>query len=180
MYGIVNQAIKGLVTENYGKSVWQEVKVRSGVKAPNFMSRQSYDDNVTFELAIVTSEVLETPINKVLFLLGEYWILKTGLQYYGLLMQDEGNNLKDFLVNLPNFNNRIRVMYPNISPPEFKIKEIGDKNIELHYYSTREGLTDFMHGLISGMGKMYNEIPNIHLKNSRSNGLDHDEFTINW
>jgi len=71
-------------------------------------------------------------------------------------------------------------MYPNISPPEFKIMAHEDRKIELHYYSTREGLKDFMHGLISGIAKMYNEIAKIELKKSRADGIDHDEFLIAW
>jgi hypothetical protein len=180
MYGIVNKAIEGLVTENYGEEVWNKIKIKSEVNVSNFISNESYDDSVTYKLAIAASEVLETPVNNVLFKFGEYWILRTGLQYYGLLMQSGGNNLRDFLINLPNFHSRVMFMYPNITPPEFKIIELGNHQIELHYYSSREGLTDFMHGLISGMGKMYKESPVISLKNSRANGIDHDEFLINW
>ena len=72
------------------------------------------------------------------------------------------------------------LMYPNITPPEFKILEIGVNEIELHYYSTRNGLTDFMHGLISGMGKMYNQNIEIQLVNTKSSNFDHDEFLIKW
>jgi len=180
MYGIVNKAIEGLVTENYGPDVWQKVKIKSEVNVSNFVSNESYDDSVTYKLAVAASEVLEAPVHQILFLFGEYWILKTGLQHYGSLMQAGGSNLGEFLLNLPNFHSRVMLLYPNITPPEFKISVLGDRNIELHYYSTREGLTDFMHGLISGMGKMYNENPTITLKNSRANGLDHDEFSITW
>jgi hypothetical protein len=180
MYGIVNKAIEGLVTENYGEAVWQKVKLRSEVNVSNFVSNESYDDSITYKLAVAASEVLEVPLYQVLFLFGEYWILKTGLQHYGSLMQAGGNNLQEFLINLPNFHSRVMLMYPNISPPEFKIMAHEDRKIELHYYSTREGLKDFMHGLISGMAKMYNEIAKIELKKSRADGIDHDEFLIAW
>lgn len=180
MYGIVNKAIEGLVTENFGEAVWQKVRINSGIEFDNFISNNSYHDDVTYKLAISASEVLGAPLSQVLFLFGEYWILNTGLQHYGSLMHSGGANLKEFLFNLPNFHSRVMLMFPNITPPEFKVVENSADTLELHYYSTREGLTDFMHGLISGLGKMYKEEITITLKDSRASGLDHDEFLIQW
>ncbi|MBY0426926.1 MAG: heme NO-binding domain-containing protein [Cytophagales bacterium] len=180
MYGIVNKAIEGLVTENYGEAVWQKVKIKSEVNVPTFVSNESYDDSVTYKLATAASDVLAVPLHQVLFLFGEYWILKTGLQHYGSLMQAGGTNFREFMINLPNFHSRVMLMYPNIAPPEFKIVDHGENRMEIHYYSTREGLTDFMHGLISGLAKMYDVHPQITLIGSRSTGLDHDEFLVTW
>ncbi|MEY3417710.1 MAG: hypothetical protein RL060_1822 [Bacteroidota bacterium] len=180
MYGIINKAIEGLVTDNYGEAVWQQMKLKSAAKVTNLIASESYDDMETYQMAVVASEILETPVQQVLFNFGERWITMAGIQYYGLLMQAERNDLGEFLVNLPAFHNRVMIMYPNISPPEFKIIVSGDRKVELHNYSTREGLTDFMNGLIAGMGKLYHENPVIQLKNGRTNGLDHEEIIINW
>jgi len=180
MYGIVNKAVEGLVTENFGSEAWLKIKAKSEVNINNFISNESYDDSVTFKLAIAASEVLEIPLKDVLFKFGEYWILSTGVKHYGALMQSGGSNFKEFLVNLPNFHSRVMLMYPNITPPEFKIVEIAETELALHYYSTRNGLTDFMHGLISGMGKMYYQPIDIQLVNTKSSDFDHDEFLIKW
>jgi hypothetical protein len=175
MYGVINKAIEGLVTDNYGEAVWQQMKLKSATKVANFIASEPYDDMETYQMAKVASEIQE-----VFFNFGERWITMAGIQYYALLMQAEGNDLGEFLVNLPAFHHRVMIMYPNISPPEFKIVVAGVRKVELHYYSTREGLTDFMNGLIAGMAKLYHENPIIQLKNARSNGLDHEEFIINW
>jgi len=70
MYGIVNKAIEGLVTENYGEAVWQKVKVRSEINVSNFVSNESYDDSITYKLAVAASDVLEVLLYQVLFLFG--------------------------------------------------------------------------------------------------------------
>jgi hypothetical protein len=41
MYGIVNQAIQGLVVENYGQEKWDEILKRSGISETHFISNDS-------------------------------------------------------------------------------------------------------------------------------------------
>ncbi|MDX2188859.1 MAG: heme NO-binding domain-containing protein [Bacteroidota bacterium] len=180
MYGIVNKAIQGLVIEKFGEEAWENIKIKSGINISTFISNDPYDDSVTYKLAGAAADVLQMKVEEVLFAFGEYWILKTGKEHYGSIMKAGGRNLKEFFKNLPNFHSRVMLMYPNITPPEFKIVDRMDGSIELHYYSKREGLIDFMAGLISGLGKMFEEeIEIVKLKN-RSHGLDHDEFHIIW
>jgi hypothetical protein len=58
-------------------------------------------------------------IGAVLIAFGEWWVMKTSEKYPGL-MNSGGINLKEFLVNLPVFHNRIMLIYPKLTPPEFK------------------------------------------------------------
>ena len=30
MYGLVNQGIQGLITENYGSAIWEKIKAKAG------------------------------------------------------------------------------------------------------------------------------------------------------
>ena len=61
MYGIVNKAIQGLVTEQFGEQVWNKVKESSGVNIDTFLSSESYPDETTYKLAGAASEVLNIP-----------------------------------------------------------------------------------------------------------------------
>lgn len=180
MYGIVNKAIHGLVTENFGDEAWQKIKEKSGIKIDNFLSNEPYDDSVTYSLAGAASEVLEMPLSDVLKAFGEYWILKTGMQNYGSLMEAGGDNLKEFLENLPNFHSRVMLMFPDLQPPEFRVSDVKEKDLKLHYYSHRQGLQDFVIGLVSGLGKMYNTEVDIKLIASRDDGADHETYHIKW
>ncbi len=180
MYGIVNKAIQGLVTENFGEENWLLIKQKSGVTEDSFLSNEPYPDDVTYKLAGAASEVLNLSIDQVLSAFGEYWVLKTGLEHYGSLMRSGGNNFKEFLINLPNFHSRVMLIYPNLTPPEFKITGILDSALELHYFSERAGLKHFMYGLILGLGKMYEVTPKITLIQDRDNGDDHEVFLVEW
>lgn len=180
MYGIVNKAIEDLVKVNFGEDIWEAVKKRSGVEVDYFLSNEPYDDDITYKLAGAVSEEMNMSIGKVFEAFGEWWILKTGLEKYGGLMQAGGKNLREFLVNLPLFHNRIMLMYPKLTPPEFKISDIEESSVHVHYFSKREGLQEFVRGLLSGLGKMYETPVEITLLETRDTGSHHEIFKVNW
>ncbi|WP_407523036.1 heme NO-binding domain-containing protein [Lacibacter sp. MH-610] len=180
MYGIVNKAIEELVKENYGIEVWERIKKRSNISVDFFISNETYDDRITYELAGAVADELKTDLSEVLISFGEYWVLKTGRQKYGALLEAGGSTLKEFLCNLPNFHNRIMLMYTHLTPPEFMVSDVADRSLHVHYYSKREGLQDFVRGLLQGLGKMYNTPVTIELLQSRDEQADHEIFKVNW
>lgn len=95
-------------------------------------------------------------------------------------MQSGGSSLKEFLINLPAFHNRVMLIYPKLTPPEFKISHIEEKSIQVHYFSKREGLQQFVRGLLQGLGKMYQVNTAIELLESREGGSSHEVFKVSW
>ena len=180
MYGIVNKAIQDLITEKFGAAEWEAVKEKSGIDIDFFLSNEPYDDAVTYQLATAAAEVLQISVADVLFAFGEWWILKTGKEKYGGMMQAGGSNLREFLINLPLFHNRIMLMYPKLTPPEFRVSDVTDHSIQVHYFSKREGLQEFVRGLLSGLAIMYEVKVTIELLQSRNEGNSHEIFSVSW
>ncbi len=180
MYGIVNKAIEDLVIANFGEEKWEAIKDRSGIDIDFFISSEPYDDDVTFKLAIAVSQEMQMTVEEVLIAFGEWWVIKTTSEKYTGLMQSGGNNLKEFLLNLPNFHNRVMLIYPKLTPPEFKVSDETENSIQLHYFSKRQGLQEFVRGLIQGLGKMYNTPVVIKLMQTRNEGSSHEIFKISW
>lgn len=180
MYGIVNKAIEELVVENFGQQKWEEVKECSGVDIDYFISNEPYDDEITFKLAMAVAEVMSLSISDVLRSFGEWWVLRTGKQKYSGMMEAGGSNLMEFLQNLPQFHNRVILIYPRLTPPEFSTSHIEDSSIWIHYRSKREGLQEFVFGLLSGLSKMYETPSTIELIQSRNSGSDHEIFKVSW
>lgn len=180
MYGIVNKAIEDLVIANFGEEKWEAIKDRSGVDIDFFISSEPYDDDVTFKLAVAVSEEMNMTVSDVLIAFGEWWVIKTTSEKYPGLMDSGGDNLRDFLVNLPNFHNRVMLIYPKLTPPEFKVSDIHENGLSLHYFSKREGLQEFVRGLIQGLGKMFNTPLSLELIQTRDDGSSHEIFKINW
>lgn len=180
MYGIVNKAIEELVIANFGEEKWEAVKVRSGIDIDFFISSEPYDDDITYKLAQAVSEEMNMTLSAVLIAFGEWWVVKTTKEKYGGLMEAGGDDLREFLINLPLFHNRVMLIYPKLTPPEFKVSDITENSINLHYLSKREGLQDFVRGLIQGLGIMYNTSVTINLIQTRDEGSSHEIFNIKW
>ena len=180
MYGIVNKSIEELVIYNFGINKWEIIKQKSGIDVDFFISNDPYDDAITYKLAAAIAEEMNIPLSQVLEIFGEWWIIKTGKEKYGSLLEAGGKNLKEFLINLPNFHNRIMLMYPKLTPPEFSVSDIKENSLNLHYFSKRQGLQDFVKGLLIGLGKLYQSPVNLELIQSRDEGKSHEIFNVNW
>lgn len=180
MYGIVNKAIQDLVIANFGTEKWEAILETSGIEEDFFISSEAYDDDITFKLAGAVSHEMKMPIEDVLVAFGEWWVLKTTKEKYSGLMESGGSSLKEFLVNLPVFHNRVMLIYPKLTPPEFKVSEVSENSLNLHYFSQREGLQEFVRGIIQGLAKSFNTPTNIELLQTRNFGDSHEIFKISW
>ncbi len=180
MYGIVNKSIEELVVANYGQEKWEDIKVKSNINIEYFISSESYDDDITFTLAGTIANELRVTTDDVLRLFGEWWILHTGKNHYGYMLESGGDNFITFMLNLPAFHNRVMMMYPKLTPPEFKISHVEERSLHLHYFSKRKGLTAFVYGLMSGLGKFFNtEVTTEHLESIPSEST-HEIIKVTW
>lgn len=180
MYGIVNKAIQDLVTINFGAKTWETIKEKSDIDVDYFLSNTPYDDEITYKLATTAAEVLGISVSEVLIVFGEFWIMNTGKEKYSALMESGGNNLREFLINLPNFHNRVMFIYPNLTPPEFRVSYIEENSIHVHYISKREGLQDFVKGLLQGLGKFFDVPVTVEMLEDRNQGHDHEVYKVTW
>jgi len=180
MYGMVNNAVEQLIIAEHGEACWDRVRSLAGVEDEVFVSNQSYPDKITYDLMMAASQVLEVPAENILIRFGEWWVLKTAQEGYGALIKATGTNLKDFLLNMPNFHTRVKMMLPDLSPPSFTCFEKSDTSVELHYMSKREGLAPFVKGLLSGLAQMFNTTAEVEHVAQKTCGDDHDIFLVKW
>jgi hypothetical protein len=180
MYGIINQALESLTVERWGADAWKQICEDCGITDSEFVSMECYRDEITYSLVGAASNRFNIDAGELLRLFGHHWVLRTGTERYGSLMKSGGANLKEFLVNLPSFHNRITLMYPKITPPEFAVSDVADDSLKLHYYSTRPGLTSFVVGLVEGLGKMFSVDVMVEVVDRSTAKLDHDVFQVTW
>lgn len=180
MYGLINKSIEELVKEKFSEKIWLQILEKSNIEQDFFISSEAYDDSVTYKLVGAISELTGLSVSDVLLTFGEWWVLRTSKEKYGSLMEAGGKNLKEFLVNLPVFHNRVMLIYPKLTPPEFKVSHIEKNSIYVHYFSKREGLQDFVKGLLLGLGKMYETPVNVELLESRDAGQPNEIFKVSW
>ena len=180
MYGLVNKAIKDLVTENHGDEAWEKVCEIAEFHEGDFISMSPYPDKLTFDLVGAVCQVLKADANDVLEAFGEYWILYTADQGYGNLMDLTGGSFVDFLGNLDMLHHRISNMMPELRPPMFNTRNETENSVELEYRSHREGLIPMLYGLIKGLGKRFEMEVQIKQIEEKSESNDAHVFLISW
>lgn len=155
MYGLINIAIKDLVTEGYGKETWDRIRERAGLQGTEFILMDQYEDSVTYDLVGAASEELGIPPTAVLEAFGKYWTKYTAVKGYGSLLDSAGKTFPEFLQNLDLMHTRVGTMFPDFVPPSFECREITDHSLDLHYTSDREGLQHLVIGLLHGLGERF-------------------------
>ena len=154
MYGLINNSLKGMITDRFGEEQWQQVLAASGVPEDSFLTMRSYDDSVTYSLAGAASEILGAPVEDCLEMFGEYWVLETAGKSYNMLLNAAGGDMIEFLGNMNALHDRITSTFLDYVPPEFFVEQQNGNHL-IHYVSQREGLTPFVVGLLKGLAKRF-------------------------
>jgi hypothetical protein len=180
MYGLVNKAVYQLVVSNYGRENWEKIRNKAGLHDDDFISMESYPDELTYRLVQASSDVLALTPEQVLEAFGEYWITYTAKEGYGNLLDMAGTSLTEFLNNLDQLHSCVGHVMPRLNPPSFHCSDVQNNSLKLHHYSSRRGLEHMVIGLIKGLGKKFNSVCSITLEQSTSQGADHNVFFIQW
>ena len=182
MYGLVNHAIQGLLTKEFGEDKWAEIKEKAGVQEEIFVSMQQYDDSITYNLVGAASEVTKVDAADLLEAFGRYWVLFTAEHGYAEMLDMAGGNFVEFVENLNQLHIRVGGMMPGLAPPSFDVERKGDKGMILTYTSKRAGLAPMVIGLIKGLGEKFDEqdltIELLNTKQEEDNWIS--EFDVNW
>lgn len=155
MYGIVYKALKQFVIETHNEHLWDFISADSPVTFNAELMEQPYNDDATHYLASRMAACTNIPIAEVLYSFGRHIIKVTQQQFPGI-MAERGATLKDYLVNLPNYHNRIMLIFPELTPPEFKVSAITDDSLLFHYYTSTPGMKEFMRGYLTELAAVFN------------------------
>ncbi len=180
MHGAVNQAVEDLIIANFDERTWLKIKKESGFTDEMFLSNEPYPDQLTFDLVVATHNVTGMAVDDILKALGEHWVLETGVNKYGDLLKSGGDGFEQFISYLPKFHGRVMLLYPNIVPPEFEIEKIKEGKILLQYHSKRDGLTMFVYGLMTGIGKLFDHSVEVEIVNEKLKGSPNDSFLLTF
>jgi hypothetical protein len=181
MYGMVNKALKGLVINNYDEDTWVQICDKANFYDYDFAGLKSYPDSLTYNLVAAASKVLTTDSSILLEMFGEYWITFTAEEGYGNLIKMSGKSFPEFISNLNHLHCRLENIMPNLKPPIFKSKSIGNNRIELVYQSERDGFYPMLLGLIKGLGKRFNHEVIIDRKcSSKINSINEIILHVTW
>ncbi|QLE57399.1 heme NO-binding domain-containing protein [Nostoc sp. TCL26-01] len=180
MYGLVNKAIQDMVCSRFGEDIWREIKQKAEVDVDVFISMEGYPDDLTHKLVKAASVVLGLSPTEVMQAFGEFWVQYTSEEGYGEMMDMSGDTLPEFLENLDNLHARVGISFPKLEPPSFECSDIEENHLNLHYRSSREGLSPMIVGLVKGLGTKFDTEVDITQTQYRDDGAEHDEFLVKY
>ncbi len=178
MYGLVNKAVEGFVKQELGDDAWSAVCAKAGIQDLGFISMDSYDDQVTYDLVGAASELTGLEANTILEGFGRYWMLYTAEEGYGALLDMTGSNIHEFLENLNGMHSRIRTTFEGLKPPDFECTDVTDTTLLLHYRTFRPGLAPMAIGILHGLAERLNQKITVEHRDKAAEGADHDTFYI--
>lgn len=177
MYGIIYVAIKDYAEATFNTDIWQSVLEHSGLSINLNTTELPYDEDKIYILAEALSAVTGTTLDDALFGMG-FQVPTTTSQKYPEVMLSRGDSLKEYLLNLPAFHNRISLIYPELTPPEFRLTKIADNEMEIQYLYKRKDITAYVLGYLSGITHFFD-------KNGKVSIITAEEsrylaFNISW
>jgi hypothetical protein len=178
MYGMVNLAIQGFLTERYGQAVWETVKQQVAPDLDHFLTMEQYPEEVTQGLVAAAAEITEKPMHELLDDIGEYFTGYAKRSGHGELLDIIGGSLPEALNNLDNMHTRVALAFPDLRPPSFWCTDVDEGSLILHYLSERTGLAPMIPGAVRGLAGMFGTDVVVRQVVSREDGADHDQFLV--
>lgn len=160
-----------------GDAAWARVCDAAGVPDQYFHSMDSYPDEVTSNLVDAASSELGLDRADVLERFGRYWILYTGAEGWGPILEAQGSTVAEVIGNLDNMHARIQTAMPDMNAPSFVVRGADNERIEFEYHSIRDGFAPMVHGLLRGLTERMNEEWTIE-QTGRAEDLGYDVFAL--
>lgn len=157
MYGLVNKAVRDFAIQMGGKSAWQSIRTAANLTNDDFIKMQTYDDRVTYDLVEAAAVHFDMDAEYILRGFGRHWILYTGAEGYGELLDFYGRDLHAFIGNLDAMHVRLQAAMPGLIMPRFQSTQQEDGSLLVDYGSEREGLEPMVVGLLEGVGERFEQ-----------------------
>ncbi|MBK8161139.1 MAG: heme NO-binding domain-containing protein [Rhodospirillaceae bacterium] len=180
MYGLVNIAAKELITGEFGAAAWDEIRHKAHIVDDDFVGMQEYPDALTYRIIEAASDLLRVPGADLLKAFGTYWTRFVARRGYGELLEVSGNSLVEFLENLDNMHAQVGLIFPALRPPSFRVTDIGEDRLTLHYFSARQGLSPMVIGLLEGLEAHFRLSISARQVADKAAGDDHDIFEVRF
>ncbi|XP_073816050.1 guanylate cyclase soluble subunit beta-1-like isoform X2 [Musca autumnalis] len=176
MYGFVNYALELLVLKHFGEEIWEKIKKKAMVAMEGqFLVRQIYDDEITYNLIGAAVEILNIPADDILELFGKTFFEFCQDSGYDKILQVLGATPRDFLQNLDALHDHLGTLYPGMRAPSFRCTE-KDGQLLLHYYSERPGLEHIVIGIVKAVAsKLHGVDVEIDIVKRKGDPVEEDE-----
>ncbi|XP_070552152.1 guanylate cyclase soluble subunit beta-2-like [Ptychodera flava] len=94
-------------------------------------------------------------VDEVWEIFGEYWVVWCLRSGFDLMISALGSSVSEFLSNLDFLHSvYLSTTYPQMTVPSFRVENLKDGTIVLHYYSQRSGLNGIVVGIVKAVASI--------------------------
>ncbi len=156
MKGIVFTEFLGMVEREFGIVVADNIVTKSELPSGGaYTSVGTYEHAEMVQLVTHLSEEINTPINTLLLVYGEYFFQVLADSYPASI-----KGIPDAFTFLSSIENHIHVevlkLYPDAELPRFDITRLDEKTLQMVYHSERK-MAAFARGLLNSSVKFFGE-----------------------
>jgi len=171
VYGLVNRAMKEMVTEQFGNEAWIKIIDRDESIPNEFGIFAQYDDFITAN--IVGNICEDQKINAEDFLVdfGRYWVKYAKKSDYKGILEVFASSPTFLIKSLDSLHTRLTMLFENLSPPSFSTEEPRPGLILVNYSSDRNlPLEYFVKGLLVGIFELFDQQCKVNIVSFREEG----------
>ncbi len=155
MHGSICVILKKFIEQNYGKETWSEILRLAGHDGLVLSPIQNYPDEAVFAIVGATCEHLEIDMTTGLEAVGRFATPELVRFAKGMLHPDW--KTFELLANIETLIHRtIRVSNPDADPANIQAFELSDDQVQV-VYSSQRGLCALAHGILQGLGDVFDE-----------------------
>ncbi|XP_060566942.1 soluble guanylate cyclase 88E-like isoform X2 [Ruditapes philippinarum] len=155
MYGLLIEAIVHYIKENFGESVWLDVRKVANIQQVSFSTHERYSENLVPNIGRALSQITGCSYNDLMDAFGVCFVSFVGQYGYDRILKVLGRHMTDFLNGLDNLHEYLRFSYPKLRPPSFFVEEETTSGLTLHYRSKRKGYVHYVKGQIRQVGALF-------------------------
>jgi len=154
MKGIIFQIGEEIVTEQFGKQQWEQIRQKAGVSAQFFVPMEDYPDAEFVSIVKQAASALGRSTDEVERTLGALAIPKLAALYRFYF--EPYSSAREFLLKMDDVHQVTTQTIAGAMPPRFHYERPSDSSLVITYSSARK-LCSFLQGLIEGSASYYNE-----------------------
>jgi predicted hydrocarbon binding protein len=121
----------------------------------------NYSDEITVDLIKAASEVSGLSMETVMIEYGKFMVPNILKEQYPTYFQLLGRSPREFLLNMDRVHEHVTRNILKSTPPRFEYEQLSDGRLLIKYKSKRK-LCAVLHGLILGVGILFNQELDVH------------------
>lgn len=156
MKGTIHYCLEETIITRYGQEAWDKICVSLGMEegfSYGTKIRDDIDEVQSIELFVLSSNILDIPLNQLFDDFGEHWCVEYSPKVYGVFYRGM-TSTRDAILKLDEVHDRVTRHIQGAYPPRFGYNWLSNDVLEVEYRSDRN-LIDLFISLIKGLDKKF-------------------------